>query len=53
MDRGAWQSTFHRVTKNWTQLSMHTHIHTHTHTHDIYYVKGSAGQNRQHAMIDG
>ena len=21
MDRGAWQATVHRVTKNWTQLS--------------------------------
>ena len=21
MDRGAWQATAHRVTKNWTQLS--------------------------------
>ena len=33
MDRGAWQSTVHEVTKNWTQLSeSHTHTHTHTPT---------------------
>ena len=28
MDKGAWQATVDRVTKNWTrlkQLSMHTH----------------------------
>ena len=26
MDRGAWWTTVHRVTKSWTQLSMHTQI---------------------------
>ena len=31
MDRGAWQTAVHRITKSWTQLS-HTHTHTHTHT---------------------
>ena len=25
-DRGAWESTFHEVTKSWTRLSDHTHI---------------------------
>ena len=25
MDRGAWQATVHGVTKDWTQLSIHTH----------------------------
>ena len=33
MDRGAWWTTVHRVTKSWTQLkqlSAHTHTHTHT-----------------------
>ena len=25
MDRGAWQTTVHGVTKSWTQLSMHAH----------------------------
>ena len=25
MDRGAWRATVPRVTKSWTQLSMHTH----------------------------
>ena len=30
MDRGAWRTTVHKVTKNWTQLSAQ---HTHTHTH--------------------
>ena len=36
MDRGAWQATFHSVTKSQIlseQLSMCTHAHTHTHTH--------------------
>ena len=36
MDRGAWQATFHRVTKSQIfseQLSMHTHTCTHTHAH--------------------
>ena len=33
MDRGAWPTTVHGVTKSRTQLSMHTHTHTHTHTH--------------------
>ena len=37
MDRGTWQATGHKVTKNWIRLSAHmcthTHIHTHTHTH--------------------
>ena len=28
LDRGAWLSTVHGVTKSWTQLSAHTHIHT-------------------------
>ena len=38
MDRGAWQTTVHEVTKSWTWLSnwahVHacTHIYTHTHT---------------------
>ena len=27
MDRGAWQASVHRVTKNQTRLGMHTHIH--------------------------
>ena len=31
-DRGVWQATVHRVTKDGTQLSTHTHTHTHTHT---------------------
>ena len=26
-DRGAWQTTVHRVTRSWTQLSIHTHAH--------------------------
>ena len=32
MIRGAWQATFHRITKSWTwlkQLSAHTHTHIH------------------------
>ena len=35
MDRGAWPTIVHGVTKSQTQLSMcmHTHTHTHTHTH--------------------
>ena len=32
MDRGTWQATVQRVTKNQTRLSTHTHTHTHTHT---------------------
>ena len=33
MDRGAWQSTIHRVTKSETWLKrLSTHTHTHTHT---------------------
>ena len=37
MDRGAWWTTVHRITKSQTQLStyVHTHTHTHTHTHSI------------------
>ena len=38
MDRGAWWTTVHGVTKSWTrlkQLSVHTHIHTHTHVSHI------------------
>ena len=27
MDRGAWQATVHRVTKSWTQLSMHAYTY--------------------------
>ena len=28
MDRGAWQATVHKVTKNWTQLKrFNTHAH--------------------------
>ena len=27
MDREAWQSIVHGVTKSWTRLSMHTHTH--------------------------
>ena len=41
MDRGAWWTTVHGVTKSWTrlkQLSVHTHIHTHTHTHTHTHV---------------
>ena len=33
MDRGAWQTTVHDVTKKWTWLNVHTHTHTHTHTY--------------------
>ena len=28
VDRGAWWTTVHRVTKNQTQLSAHVHTHT-------------------------
>ena len=35
MDRGAWQTALHGITKSWTQLS-HTHTHTHTHTNLLY-----------------
>ena len=27
---GLWRATVQGVTKNWTQLSVHTHTHTHT-----------------------
>ena len=40
MDRGAWQSTVHGVTKNQTQLK-NFHSHTHTHTHIYIYVSES------------
>ena len=34
VDRGAWWSMVHRVTKSWTQrVTEHTHTHTHTYTH--------------------
>ena len=33
MDRGAWQTAAHVVTKSETRLSVHTHTHTHRHTH--------------------
>ena len=37
-DRGAWQVTVCRVTKNQTWLSdSHTHTHTHTHTVSIHF----------------
>ena len=32
MDRGAWQTTVHGVTK---ELDMTEHTHTHTHTHTL------------------
>ena len=32
MDRGAWWTTVHRVTKSRTWLRANTHTHTHTHT---------------------
>ena len=37
MDRGAWRATIHGVTKNRTQLSVHT-PHTHTHTPVYIYI---------------
>ena len=27
---GLWRATVQGITKNWTQLSVHTHTHTHT-----------------------
>ena len=36
MDRAAWQTTAHGITKSRTQLSICTHTHTHTHTHTLY-----------------
>ena len=36
MDRGDWKATVHGVTKNLTQLSMHTHTHTHTNAHRVF-----------------
>ena len=33
MDREAWKTTVHGVTKSWTQLNAHTRAYTHTHTH--------------------
>ena len=32
MDRGAWQTTVHGVTKE-LDMTEHTHTHTHTHAH--------------------
>ena len=26
MDKGAWQTTVHRIAKRWTRLSTHTHM---------------------------
>ena len=36
MDRGAWQGTVHRVTKNWTQLRQLSITHTCVCTHTTY-----------------
>ena len=33
MDRGAWQTTVHGVTKSQTRLSVHAHTCARTHTH--------------------
>ena len=40
MDREAWRTAVHGVTKNQTQLSelIHTRAHTHTHTMKYYSV---------------
>ena len=36
MERGAWWTTVHGVTKSWSRLellSIHAYTHTHTHTY--------------------
>ena len=38
MDRGAWWTTVHKITKSETGLSDFTHTHTHTHTHIYIYI---------------
>ena len=38
MNRGAWQTIVHGVTKSWTQLS---YYYTHTHTHTKLLEKGN------------
>ena len=47
MDRGAWRSTVHRVTKSWTRLkrlSMHTHMHGYIQLiHFAVYLKHNIG----------
>ena len=40
MDRGAWSTTDHGVTKSQTQLLVHTQMHTHrrTKTEDVEHI---------------
>ena len=39
MDRGAWQATYHGVTKSWTQLKQLSTTHTYTDTQERHYKK--------------
>ena len=45
MDRGAWQATVQRVTKNWTRLSIYTHTHTHIYC-KIHLLKVDSGKKK-------
>ena len=49
MDRGAWLSIAHGVTKSWIRLSdSHTHTRAHTHTHSC-----TQSYNLGDVMADG
>ena len=47
MDRGAWWTTVHGVTKSRTQLSKWALTHTHTHTHTQSIMEAVRPWNRQ------
>ena len=38
MDRGAWWTTVHKITKSGTGLSDFTHTHTHTHIYIYIHI---------------